>query len=102
MKGVELMNSRLQNIAVGSEPLYDWAIEPAELARQVNGLRSKLSAYGIKTSEFSFLVPFLSHLVSHSLSLTLISDYYHSNLRNALRFPNPRRRARGFRRRRFR
>lgn len=40
-----------RNIAVGSEPLYDWAIEPWALANEINSLKAKLSPFGIKISE---------------------------------------------------
>ncbi|KAI5479288.1 glycoside hydrolase family 17 protein [Pseudohyphozyma bogoriensis] len=40
----------IRNIAVGSEPLYDWVMSQQDLAVQVNYLRSQLSAYGIQTT----------------------------------------------------
>ena len=40
-----------RNIAVGSEPLYDWALDPNELANQVYGVRASLAQFGIQTSE---------------------------------------------------
>ncbi|ORY84748.1 glycoside hydrolase superfamily, partial [Leucosporidium creatinivorum] len=38
------------NIAVGSEPLYDWVLEPRALANEVNSVRAKLAQYGVKTT----------------------------------------------------
>jgi exo-beta-1,3-glucanase (GH17 family) len=40
----------VRNVAVGSEPLFDWALDPDSLAAQIYGLRQKLSMYGIKTT----------------------------------------------------
>lgn len=49
-----------RNIAVGSEPLYDWALEPWALANEINSLKAKMAPYGIKISESSFAFsPFL-------------------------------------------
>ncbi|KAM0746989.1 hypothetical protein T439DRAFT_293419 [Meredithblackwellia eburnea MCA 4105] len=39
-----------RNIAVGSEPLFDWVMSADDLAVQVNNLRSQLSYYGIQTT----------------------------------------------------
>lgn len=40
----------VRNVAVGSEPLFDWALDPDSLATQIYSLRQKLSIYGIKTT----------------------------------------------------
>ncbi|PVF94620.1 hypothetical protein CPB86DRAFT_776546 [Serendipita vermifera] len=40
----------IRSVDVGSEPLYDWVLEPQQLADQINYVKSVLNPYGIKVS----------------------------------------------------
>lgn len=52
----------IRNIAVGTEPLFDSVMTPAQLAKQINTLKSALSSYGVQVT----LADVSPGLVTHS------------------------------------
>jgi exo-beta-1,3-glucanase (GH17 family) len=62
----------IRNIAVGSEPLYDWVMDQSALATQIYSLKSKLSMYGMQVS-MSFPAIILAKLDAQTAQ-TALSD----------------------------